>query len=201
MCGNTLLWVISILQVFILGVLVYVTIKMKSMKLMFSESTLYKEMHYIRVLLVFATIVLVFFGWNIQENIVKKLTADIEQDLKKVTNRLENKYGVLLLQNLQASKEGNIVEIPLEKLENEIQFEFKKLVNDINGKPINNGKDFENTPIVNLNYIGQPYTITKVTNKGFTVKKLAIYEGYTIGEMKPPSYIENKLIIWIINRD
>ena len=91
MSGNTLLWIISILQVFILGVFVYVTVKMKSMKLRFSESTLYKEIHYIRALLFFATIVLVFFGWNIQSNIVEKLTENMESKLQFEIDKLKEK--------------------------------------------------------------------------------------------------------------
>jgi hypothetical protein len=72
---------------------------------------------------------------------------------------------------------------------------------DLKGNLINNGFDFKKVPIVSLNYIGQPYTVTEITNKSFTVTKLAIFEDYTWDEMKPPSYKENKLIIWIISKD
>lgn len=176
----------------------------KNYKLDIGENTIYREILYIKALLALTSIVLVFFGWNISVNVRNDISQDlkvkIEQDLKNVTDQLENEYGVLLSQKLQASEKGNILEIPLNILDKEITFNFKDL-EDIEGRLINKGKDFENIPIVSLNYVGQPYTITEVTNEGFTVKKLAIFEGYKIGEMKSPSYIENKLIIWIINRD
>ncbi|MCK5050409.1 MAG: hypothetical protein KAS53_01625 [Candidatus Cloacimonetes bacterium] len=173
----------------------------KNYKLDIEKNTIYREILYIKALLVLASIVLVFFGWDIQSNIVKKLTADMGQDLKKVTDQLGNEYGVLLSQKLQASEKGNIVEISLKTLKEEIYIDFKDIEKDIYDRSINNGKNFENIPIVSLNYVGQPYTITDVTNEGFTVKRLAIFEGYTIDKMGPPSYDENKLIIWIINRD
>ena len=93
--------------------------------------------------------------------------------------------------------EGFIVEVPLDTTKVIINYEFENLT-DFQGKPL---KSFNIIPIVSLNYVGQPYTITNVTNEGFTVKRLAIFEGYTWSEMEAPSYDENKLIIWIINRD
>lgn len=215
MIESNLLWIIAILQIFTFFIIAYSAKKLKSLKLDFTKSTLYKELYYIKALLVAMTIVLVFLGWNIQSNIVKKLTEDMKnelqaeigkikekynKDLQVFMDQLKNEYGVQLSQIIQASEKGNIVEIPLETLKEEIYRDFNEL-KDINDKPINNGKDFKNIPIVSLNYVGQPYTITEVTNEGFTVKKLAIFEGYKIGEMGPPSYDENKLIIWIISRD
>jgi hypothetical protein len=145
-------------------------------------NTLYRELLYIKALLVFAAIVLVFFGWNINANVKN----DISQDLKA---KIEQDFSTAL--------NGFIVEVPLDTTKGVIKYRFKDLT-DFQGESI---KDFEKIPIVSLNYVGQPYTITEVTNEGFTVKRLAIYKGYKVGEMEPPSYNENKLIIWIINRD
>jgi hypothetical protein len=123
-------------------------------------------------------------------------STKLNEEVKKITNQA----GILLSERLNAAENGYIVEKPLNKLEHEISYIFNEL-QDLKGNPINNGKDFEKEPIVRLNYIGQPYTITEITNNGFTVTKLAIYEGYRIDEMKPPSFSENKLIIWIVGRD
>jgi len=157
----------------------------KNYKLDIEKNTIYREILYIKALLVLASIVLFFFGWNISVNV----RNDISQDLK---TKIEQDFSTAL--------EGFIVEVPLDTCKTEISYKFKEL-EDIKGRQINNKQAFEVKPIVSLNYVGQPYTIIKVTNEGFTVTKLAIYEGYKIGEMKPPTYIENKLIIWIINRD
>ena len=215
MNGNTLLWVISVFQAFILGIFVYATKKMKSMKLRLSENTLYKELHYIKALLVTMTIVLVFFGWNIKSNIVSDLKKDLEnkasvirdsifnQTQRKLTNdinELKEDLKGKIEQDFSTALNGFIVEVSLDTCKTEISYKFKDL-KDIKGNLINNDKDFENIPIVSLNYVGQPYTITEVTIEGFTVKRLALFEGYTISEMGPQSFNENKLIIWIINRD
>ena len=79
-----------------------------------------------------------------------------------------------------------------------INYEFKNLT-DFQGESI---KSFEKIPIVSLNYVGQPYTLIQVTTKGFTVSQIAIPEDFTWGGLKPRKFDgENKLIIWIINRD
>ena len=154
----------------------------KNYKLDIEKNTIYRDILYIKALLVLVSIVLVFFGWNISVNV----RNDISYELK---TKIEQDFSTAL--------EGFIVEVPLDTTEVEINYKFKNLTN-FQGEPL---KSFSSIPIVSLNYVGQPYTITKVTNEGFTVTKLAIYEGYKIDEMKPPTYIENKLIIWIINRD
>ena len=156
------------------------------MKLKFSESTLYKELHYIKALLVAISIVLVFFGWNINTNVKN----DISQDLK---TKIEQDFSTAL--------NGFIVEVLLDTCKTEINYQFKEL-KDIKGKLINNKQDFKVKPIVSLNYIGQPYTVTQVTKTGFTVSKMEIPEDFTWGGLKPKEFEgENKLIIWIINRD
>ncbi len=154
----------------------------KNYKLDIEKNTIYREILYIKALLVLTSIVLVFFGWNISVNVKN----DISKELK---TKIEQDFSTAL--------EGFIVEVPLDTTKVVINYEFNNLT-DFQGKSI---KSFEKIPIVSLNYVGQPYTITNVTNDGFTVIRLAIFKGYTVDEMKPPSFNKNKLIIWIINRD
>ena len=174
---------ILIILVLIIVIMFYSIFRIqKNYKLDIEKNTIYREILYIKALLVLVSIVLVFFGWNIGVNVKKA----IEHDLKE---KIETDFSTAL--------EGFIVEVPLDTTEVIIYYEFENLT-DFQGKPL---KSFNIIPIVSLNYVGQPYTITNVSNEGFTVKRLAIFEGYTLGEMGAPSYDENKLIIWIINRD
>ena len=155
----------------------------KNYKLDIEKNTIYREILYIKALLVLVSIVLVFFGWNISVNV----RNDISQDLK-----------TKIKQDFSTALEGFIVEVPLDTTKVVINYEFKNLT-DFQGESI---KSFEKTPIVSLNYVGQPYTLTQVTKKGFTVSRMAIPEGFTWGSLKPRKFDgENKLIIWIINRD
>lgn len=86
MDGNILLWIISILQILILSAFVISTLTLKGMKLKFSESTIYKELHYIKALLVFASIVLVFFGLNICVNVKKDISNDLKANIEQNFN-------------------------------------------------------------------------------------------------------------------
>ena len=178
----------------ILIILVLIIVKMfysifriqKNYKLDIEKNTIYREILYIKALFVLASIVLVFFGWNINTNVKN----DISQDLKA---KIEQDFSTAL--------NGLIVEVLLDTCKTEINYKFKEL-KDIKGKLINNKQDFKVKPIVSLNYIGQPYTVTQVTKTGFTVLKMEIAEGYTIDKLRPRNFDnENKLIIWIINRE
>jgi len=174
---------IIIFQVLIVVTMFYSIFRIqKNYKLDIEKNTIFREILYIKALIVLASIVIVFFGWNVSINV----RNDISQDLK---TEIEQDFSTAL--------EGFIVEVSLDTTEVEINYKFKNLT-DFQGEPL---KSFRSVPVISLNYVGQPYTIAEVTNVGFTVKRLAIFEGYTIGEMGPPSYNENKLIIWIINRD
>ena len=186
MQGSNLLLVTAILQVFIVFFIAYSAIKLKSLELDFTKNTLYKELHYIKAFLIAMSIVLLFFGWNISVNV----RNDISQDLK---TKIEQDFNTAL--------NGFIVEVPLDTCKTEITYKFKDL-KDIKGNPVNNKKPFRVQPIVSLNYVGQPYTVIHVTNKGFTVSKMEISEDFTWGGLKSKKFgEENQLIIWIINRD
>ena len=171
---------ILIILVLIIVIMFYSIFRIqKNYKLDIEKNTIYQEILYIKALLVLVSIVLVFFGWNINVNVKN----DISQDLK---TKIEQDFSTAL--------NGFIIEVILDTCKTEINYKFKEL-KDIKGKSINNKQDFKIKPIVSLNYIGQPYTVTQVNKTGFTVSKMEIPENFTWGGLKPKEFEgENKLI-------
>lgn len=149
------------------------------------KDPLYRELHYIKALIVIATAMIVFLGWNIQTNVID----DISEELR---NKIE--------QDFSAALTGYVAEVKIDSTQKDITYQFSDL-RDIQGCPINNGRKFKKRPFVNLNYTGQPYTVTKVTNAGFTVSKLCILKGASWDEQEERTFDDNSLFLWIISRD